>query len=204
MGTKKKNQKNVYKEFWGLAASADRLAELDLYDVDMLIEAWKHQLKASNFFYGTLVKNEPNHDANKVYYRLNSGEPKEHQLVYAQIGRGYSKELFDPHWCYVMKHCKTKLLVVPVTSIKPNSTQALEPYEFDILESNGIKARMHFDDMRSIDKMRILENKSYIDIKTKREDIEEAVIKFLGFSEKSVDKQEDVCYSNTIKKEKNP
>ena len=63
---------------------------------------------------------------------------------------------------------------------------------------------MHFDDMRSIDKMRILENKSYIDIKTKREDIEEAVIKFLGFSEKSVDKQEDVCYSNTIKKEKNP
>ena len=52
--------------------------------------------------------------------------------------------------------------------------------------------------------MRILENKSYIDIKTKREDIEEAVIKFLGFSEKSVDKQEDVCYSNTIKKEKNP
>ena len=95
MGTKKKNQKNVYKEFWGLASSADRLAELDLYDVDMLIEAWKHQLKASNFFYGTLVKNEPNHDANKVYYRLNSGEPKEHQLVYAQIGRGYSKELFE-------------------------------------------------------------------------------------------------------------
>lgn len=189
MGFKKKNQKDVYKEFWQLASSADKLAKLGLYDVDMLIEAWKHQLNASNFFYGELVKKEPNQNANKVYYNLHSSEPKEHQLVYAQIGRGYSKELFDPHWCYVLKHCKTKLLVVPVTSIKQDSTKALEPYEFDILESNGIKARMHFDDIRSIDKMRIFEKKSYIDIKTKREDIEEAVIKFLGFSEKPVDKQ---------------
>lgn len=117
MATKKvKNQLNVYREFWDLAQQAEKLANTGNYDVDMLISALKHQLTASNFFYGTLVSKEPTQDANKTYYALKK-EPKEHQLVYCQIGRGYSKELFDPHWCYVLKHCGTKLIVVPVTSI---------------------------------------------------------------------------------------
>lgn len=67
---KQKNQANIYKEFWQLANQADNLAQTENYDVDMLISAWKHQLTASNFFYGTLVHKEPNHDANKTYYSL--------------------------------------------------------------------------------------------------------------------------------------
>ena len=63
-------------------------------------------------------------------------------MVYTQIGRGYSKELFDPHWCYVLKHCGTKLIVIPVTSIKPDSSTPVAPYEYDIEEEGGIKGRM--------------------------------------------------------------
>lgn len=151
----------------------------------MLISAWKHQLTASNFFYGALVNKEVNHDANKTYYSLKS-EPKEHQLVYTQIGRGYSKELYAPHWCYVLKHCGTKLIVIPVTSIKPDSRTATIPYEYDIEEDNNIKARMHFDDIRYIDKMRILEYKGYISILTSRAEIEKAINIFFSFSTGSI------------------
>lgn len=190
MGLSKiKNQLNIYKEFWKLANQADNLAATNNYDVDKLIEAWQHQLTASNFFYGSLVNKEPSHNANKVYYSLKS-EPKEHQLVYAQIGRGYSKELFDPHWCYVLKHCGTKLIVIPLTSLKEDSGTPTVPYEYDILESGNVTGRMHFDDVRCIDKMRIVERKGYIDILTDRSEIERAFIQFLNFSQNNIDKSE--------------
>jgi len=174
------NKLNIYKEFWKLASQADSLASTKFYDVDMLINAWRHQLTSANFFYGTLVKNSPSHDANQVYYSLKT-EPKEHQLVYVQIGRGYSKELFDPHWCYVLKHCKTKLIVIPVTSLKSTSGTAVAPYEYDITESTGRTGRLHFDDIRCIDKMRIVEKKGYINISTPRQQIENAFKIFLSF-----------------------
>lgn len=186
---KQKNKLNIYKEFWSLAKQAEDLAHTQNYDVDMLIDSWKHQLTASNFFYGTLVNKEPTHDANKVYYSLKH-EPKEHELVYAQIGRGYSKELFDPHWCYVLKHCGTKLIVIPVTSIKPDSGSPVIPYEYDIIEDGNNMARMHFDDIRCIDKMRIIERRGYISVTTSREDVECAVNNFWGFNKKSLDAEE--------------
>jgi len=40
---------------------------------------------------------------------------------------------------------------------------------------------MHFDDIRCIDKMRIIEGKGYIDVLTKRIDIENAFNHFLNF-----------------------
>lgn len=189
---KDKNQLNIYKEFWRLANQASDLAQTENYDVDMLISAWKHQLSAANFFYGTLVGKEPTHDANKTYYALKT-EPKEHQLVYTQIGRGYSKELFDPHWCYILKHCGTKLIVIPVTSIKPDSSMPVVPYEYDIEEENGVRARMHLDDIRCIDKMRIIEKRGYLSVKTERKNIECAVEKLFAFSKNTVDVDVGKC-----------
>lgn len=113
-----------------------------------------------------------------------------HQLIYCQIGRGYSKELFAPHWCYVLKHCVTKSIVIPVTSIKPDSGTSVIPYEYDIEEDNHIKACMHFDDIRCVDKMRILEKKGYINIITSRIEIEKAVSNFFNFTEKTIDAKE--------------
>lgn len=44
--------------------------------------------------------------------------------------------------------------------------------------------------MRCIDKMRIIEKKGYISVITKREDIENAVENFFGFSSKTIDDEE--------------
>ena len=49
---------------------------------------------------------------------------------------------------------------------------------------------MHLDDMRCIDKMRIIEKKGYIAVLTEREDIEGAVENFFGFSSKTIDEEE--------------
>jgi hypothetical protein len=46
---------------------------------------------------------------------------------------------------------------------------------------------MHLDDIRCVDKMRVIEKKGYISVVSKREDIEDAVEKSFGFSSKPVD-----------------
>ena len=62
----------------------------------------------------------------------------------------------------------------------PASGPAKEPFELDIDEGNGKKGRMHFDDMRSIDKMRVIEKKGYRSVCTPRADIEAAFKKYMG------------------------
>ena len=186
MANKQKNQLNIYKEFWKLAHVADDIAKTGRYDVDMLISAWEHLLNQTLYFYKNLVNKTGNPDV--TYYALKN-EPAEHQLVYCQLGRGYSKELYDPHWCYLYKHCGAKLFIIPVTSIKPTTSPNHHKYEFDIEENDGKMARMHFDDIRCIDKMRVAKD-YYIDVKTTRTDIEKAMANFLCFSLKDVDKEE--------------
>ena len=122
------------------------------------------------------------------------------QLIYCQIGRGYSKELFDPHWCYVLKHCGTKLIVVPGTSIKQDSGTLTVPYEYDIEEDSHIKARMHFDDIRCVDKMRILEKKGYINIITPRIEIEKAISIFLTLQKKPLTQKNNHVKTGEVKK----
>lgn len=81
--------------------------------------------------------------------------------------------------------------MIPITSIKPDSSTPVVPYEYDIEEYGGVMGRMHLDDIRCVDKMRVIENKGYISVVTKREDIEDAVQKFLGFSSKSIGVDEE-------------
>ncbi|MGN0850936.1 MAG: type II toxin-antitoxin system PemK/MazF family toxin [Candidatus Ornithospirochaeta sp.] len=88
--------------------------------------------------------------------------PAVHQLVYVHLGGGYAKEMRGPHWCYVVKNNGQKLTIIPLTSIKEDSGPAKEPFELDIDEGNGKKGRMYFDDMRSIDKMRVIEKKGTV------------------------------------------
>lgn len=176
MNVKKvKNKLNIYKEFWSMANKAERIAQNNNYDVDMLISAWQHQLTETEFFYCKLTKDK---DPNDTYFRLKR-EPKEHQLIYVELGRGYSKELYDAHWCYLLKHCKTKYFVIPVTSIKSNSSTPDGLFEMDIVEESKMIGRLHFDEARCIDKMRVIEKKDYINVETPRMEIEEAFKNFL-------------------------
>ena len=49
---------------------------------------------------------------------------------------------------------------------------------------------MHFDDIRCVDKMWILEKKGYINIITSRIEIEEAISEFFNFTGKTIDAKE--------------
>lgn len=176
---KEKNIKNIYKEMWNIATKMDSLKSTAIFNVDMLLDELHHQLQQLIFFYNTLVQKRPDKDANQTYYNLKT-EPKVHQLIYVHLGRGYPKELFDPHWCYVLKHCKTKFLVIPTTSIKETSPTEVAEYYYDIVQTTGDPSRLRLDEIRTIDKMRVVMSKGYKNISTSRSEIEKVVERYLG------------------------
>lgn len=164
--------------FFQLCLLAQALDSTGYYNIFTLIEGLRHMLVQNNFFYGTLVDLASSDDPSRVYYNLKV-TPVPHQLVYVQLGAGYPKEIRSPHWCYVVTVNGQKLMVIPVTSIKYDSGDPHSPYEMDIIEQDGVRGRLHFDDMRSIDKMRVIEKKHYREVLNSREDIMDALDRYL-------------------------
>ena len=68
----------------------------------------------------------------------------------------------------------------PVTSVKKHSGPARAPFELDIEEEDGTIGRMHFDDVRSIDKLRVIDKKGYRSVLTPRSDIVAAFKKYMN------------------------
>ncbi|POO87857.1 hypothetical protein [Clostridium sp. 3-3] len=184
---KEKNKENIYKIMWGICHQMEILQSTGRYDVDALLYSLSYQLKQLNFFYKDLIDKEGTNDANKTYYNL-SPNPTEHQIIYVSLCRGFPKELYDGHWCYVLKHSGTKLLVIPITSIKDCSSPEEQSYYFDIQEEGNIKVRLRFDEMRTIDKMRVMtKDKPYKNVITQRTVIENKLMEYLQLTNFPID-----------------
>ncbi len=126
-----------------------------------------------SYFYNTIVKDGDN--PSEVIYNIpKSKRPKEGQIAFVNLRRGYPKETFDDHWCYILKDYGTKYLIIPSTSIKSTSNKCNPLYEMDIDDStpNG-KSRLQFTDTRSIDAMRVCQSiqPNAYDVKTPRNEI---------------------------------
>ncbi len=184
---KAKNTENIYKIMWNISIQLEELQSTNQYDVDALLYSLSYQIKQLNFFYKELLQKQGQGNANKTYYNLRPN-PLEHQLIYVSLGRGFPKELYDGHWCYLLKDCGTKFLVIPTTSIKESSSKEDEAYYYDIEEGSGEISRLRFDEVRMVDKMRVMiKDKPYRNVKTTRKIIEQKFIDFLNFSMCKVD-----------------
>ena len=179
---KERNQANIYKIMWGICRQMEILQSTDRYDVDALLYSLSYQMKQLNYFYKDLIDKQGSNDANKTYYNLRPA-PSEHQLVYVSLCRGFPKELYDGDWCYLLKNCGTKFLVIPVTSIKETSPTENQSYYYDIVEEDDFIARLRFDEMRTVDKMRVItKDKPYRNVKTERAIIENKLMNYLNLS----------------------
>lgn len=142
------------------------------------IDKWLSEI---SFFYNKIVQNGGN-PSTAIYNLPPSQRPREGQIAYISLRRGYPKETYDDHWCYILKDYGTKYLIIPTTSIKPNSSACNPQYEMDIVDKTPSgKSRLQFTDMRSIDIMRVCRSispNSY-DVITERKEILENLHKIL-------------------------
>ena len=168
---------NVHRTLWKIANDLESMNINKNYDVEIFINHLEFQVKQLKFFYDTLVPKQGGNPS-KTYYSLKT-IPKEHQIIYVNLTRGFPKELYDPHYCYVLKNCGTKLIVIPTTSIKPDSKECKQGFELDIIVKDGENCRLNLDDIRTIDFMRIDERKIYQNVETDRQTIVGFVQKFI-------------------------
>ena len=158
--------------------SMENLRVSGIYDVDKYACSLKHQTSQLEFFYCNLVKDQ---NFDETFYYLNK-RPKEGQIAYFNIGRGFPKELMDGHWCYILKDLGYKAIVIPTTSIKEDSKECNEHYEMDILVRNKkriLESRIQLSEIRSVDLQRIDSRKRYRSVVTPRQEILEFVRKNL-------------------------
>ncbi len=158
--------------------SLERLKKSGVYDVEKYSFALLHQTNQLEYFYCHLVKDG---DCDQTFYHINR-RPQVHQLAYFNIGRGFPKELMDGHWCYILKDMGYKMLVVPCTSIKEDSTPVNPLFEKDIKIKNKeheSQCRLQLSDIRSVDIQRLDLRKEFYDVLDDEEEVSEFVQKNL-------------------------
>ncbi|MGN1181776.1 MAG: hypothetical protein ACI4SR_02130 [Faecalibacillus sp.] len=155
--------------------SMENLEKTGIYDVEKYSYSLLHQTSQLEYFYCHLVK-ENHRECDETFYHVFK-RPKEHQLAYYNIGRGFPKELMDGHWCYVLKDLGYKMLVIPCTSLK--GTECNPEFEMDIdikMYGKITKSRIQLSDIRSIDVQRIDLRKPFCKVLTDKKEIMDFII----------------------------
>lgn len=157
----------------------NKLDESGLYDAEKYSRSLLHQTSQLSYFYCSLVKDGSPSD---TYYHVHK-RPKEHQMAYFNIGRGFPKELMDGHWCYIVKDLGYKMLIIPCTSIKKESSPLNPHFEKDltVIDDHGLitHSRMQLTDLRTVDIQRLDCRKPFYTVCDDREEIRNFIIEHL-------------------------
>lgn len=161
---------------------ADMLGDLDNYrDVDGFVTDLEYLVGQLSYFYNNLTPKQTG-DPSTTFYKPKK-LPKTHQIAYFNLTRGFPKELYGGHWCYVLKQFKSKFVIIPTTSVKEDSLKADPNFQIDIKVEgfmNGRTTRMQISDMRTVDAQRLYFNKGFYDVLTDKEYIAEEMNKILS------------------------
>lgn len=157
----------------------NKLDESGLYNAEKYSRSLLHQTSQLSYFYCSLVKDGSPSD---TYYHVHK-RPKEHQMAYFNIGRGFPKELMDGHWCYIVKDLGYKMLIIPCTSIKKESSPLNPHFEKDltVIDDHGLitHSRMQLTDLRTVDIQRLDCRKPFYTVCDDREEIRNFIIEHL-------------------------
>lgn len=157
------------------------------YDSEQFSLQLLMMVRELNYFYSRLVPQQGN-DVSRTFYNIKprSKRPGEGQVAYFNLRRGYPKELYDGHWCYVLKDFKTKYLIVPLTSVKKDDP--IKEYEIEVKIDrfiNNLSSRLQLTDMRFIDAQRINEKNNVYNVASDKEEIANQIITKLGLQSES-------------------
>ncbi len=163
---------SIKENIEGIVQAMENLEKTELYDVEKYTYSLLHQTIQLEFFYCHLVKDKEK-ECDETFYYVDK-RPREHQLAYFNIGRGFPKELMDGHWCYVLKDLGYKMIIIPCTSLKGDEDECNPDFEKDIdvkMYRRKTHSRLQLSDIRSVDVQRIDLRKRFCRVITRREEI---------------------------------
>ena len=169
---------SINENLYEISKSLHHIQETGIYDVDKYCCSLLHLTNQLEYFYCHLVP-KGSGDCDNTYYRLHD-RPKEHQMAYFNIGRGFPKELMDGHWCYIITYFGNKALVIPCTSNRQNQNNEYKKVIKSVNNKNEIiYSKLSFSDIRCIDMQRLDLRKNFLNVITPRDEILNEFIKYI-------------------------
>jgi hypothetical protein len=149
----------------------EKLEKMNSYDYEGFVTQLEYWIGQMDFYYNTLCKDK---DPVNIFYKVKPAQrPSEGQIAYFNLTRGFPKELYDGHFCYILKDHGYKFTVIPITSLKDDSSECDPEFQLDIDFKIGEieKGRLQCTDLRTVDLQRINTRKGIYDVITPKTDI---------------------------------
>lgn len=149
-------------------------------DIEGFVKDLEYHVGQLNYFYDKLTPSQTGDPSTTIYTPKKI--PRVHQLAYFNLTRGFPKELYGGHWCYIFKYFKSKFVIIPTTSVKPTSLPPNPEFQMDIKVKdfkNGYLTRLQIGDIRTVDIQRLYYSKGFYDVLTDREEVLEGINKIL-------------------------
>lgn len=173
---------NIDKNFDEAKKNIKSITGYDSEQFSYQLLLWTRELK---YFYNNLVSQQTGKPESTYYNVPPQNRPKEGQVAYFNLRRGYPKELYDGHWCYILKDYPYKQLIVPITSVKDKSSPNSD-FEVDIIIKDFIntgQSRLQISDMRTVDLQRINEGRGVYDVVTDFDYVKEEIVRILSLQD---------------------
>lgn len=148
-----------------------KLLTIKNFNLEDFIWNYKRMVSSIYHFHNNIGKNAKDGvELSKIKYNIKGiPRPKEGQVVYFYIENSYPKEIFNSHWCLILKDFGNTFLVVPMVSLKIDSAPVDKDTEMivkikDFEEKGCSKLKIH--QMFCGDAMRVNPKKNVYDLQT--------------------------------------
>lgn len=165
----------------------NQLLKIKNFDIESFVYNYKRMVNSVYHFHNTIGKNaNTSVQLSKIKYTLKGMKrPVEGDICYFYIENSYPKEIFNSHWCLILKDFGNTMLVVPMVSIKKDSADVDKTCEMivkikDFEEDGCSKLKIH--QMFSADIMRINPNKKTYRLQTDYNYVKEKIKELINFS----------------------
>ena len=138
----------------------NQVLKLKNFDIINFVYNYKRMVNSIYHFHNVIGKDAKTPtQLSKIRYNLKGMKrPVEGDVCYFYIENSYPKEIFNSHWCLILKDFGNTMLIVPMVSIKKDSADVDKTCEMivkikDFEEEGCSKLKIH--QMFSADVMRI-------------------------------------------------
>lgn len=133
-----------------LADINKRLLKIKHFDIINFVYNYKRMVNSIYHFNNNIGKNAvSSSDLSKIKFNVKGiKRPQEGDICYFYIENSYPKEIYNSHWCLIIKDFGNTMLVIPMVSIKEESAPVDKSSEMivkikDFAEYGCSKLKIH-------------------------------------------------------------
>ncbi len=178
------NAMNIQKE---LNDIDKKLLSIKNFDLVSFVYNYKRMINSIYHFHNTIGKNaQTQQQLSQIKYNLKGiKRPVEGDICYFYIENSYPKEIFNSHWCLILKDFGNTMLIIPMVSIKNDSAPVDKTCEMivkikDFQEDGCSKLKIH--QMFCADVMRINPQKNTYRLQTDYDYVKMNIVKLTNLS----------------------